>query len=170
MSTSPAVLLGHRRGFTLIEILIVVVILGILAAIVLPDLSSASKQSREGVMREELQFMRTAISLYGATHTGAPGIGAGGTSESLFVAHLTGVTNAVGDTSATPSSQFCLGPYLSRIPSNPFLGKTGVRILDTGDVPAAMVDEGGAWGWIYKPSTMEFYANSTAYGPGGLNW
>ena len=40
-----------RRGFTLVELLIVVVILGILATIVIPQFSNASQQARENTSR-----------------------------------------------------------------------------------------------------------------------
>ena len=58
-------LLGRtRRAFTLIEILIVVVILGILAAIVIPQFTDASEEAMEASVRTQLQTIRSQIELY----------------------------------------------------------------------------------------------------------
>lgn len=53
-----------RSGFTLVEILIVVVILGILAAIVIPQFTSASDEAKQSALRSNLQTMRAQIELY----------------------------------------------------------------------------------------------------------
>ena len=53
-----------RRAFTLIEILIVVVILGILAAIVIPQFTDASQDAMESSVRSQLQTVRSQIELY----------------------------------------------------------------------------------------------------------
>lgn len=53
-----------RKAFTLIEILIVVVILGILAAIVIPQFTDASDQANVASMKSQLQTMRSQIELY----------------------------------------------------------------------------------------------------------
>ena len=62
------------RGFTLIEILIVVVVLGIIASIVLPQFSNASETAKENTLRDELRYLRTQIVVYKAQHAdNAPG-------------------------------------------------------------------------------------------------
>ncbi len=53
-----------RRAFTLIEILIVVVILGILAAIVIPQFTDASQEAMESSLLSQLQTIRSQIELY----------------------------------------------------------------------------------------------------------
>ncbi len=53
-----------RKAFTLIEILIVVVILGILAAIVIPQFTDASDQANVASMKSQLQTMRSQIELF----------------------------------------------------------------------------------------------------------
>lgn len=63
-----------RRAFTLIEILIVVVILGILAAIVIPQFTDASEEAMNSSLRSQLQTVRSQIELYNVQ---APGNGWG---------------------------------------------------------------------------------------------
>ncbi len=53
-----------QKGFTLVEILIVVVILGILAAIVIPQFTDASVDAKTARVRTDLQTMRSQIELY----------------------------------------------------------------------------------------------------------
>lgn len=61
-----------KRAFTLIEILIVVVILGILAAIVIPQFTSAADDANESSARSQLQTARAQIELYRFKHSEYP--------------------------------------------------------------------------------------------------
>lgn len=111
-----------KRGFTLVEILIVVVILGILAAIVIPQFSDASEQAKESSLVSDLQTMRSQIELYKVQHNGAlPGEG-GATIEQA----LTGLTDVSGDVAAAPGSGV-YGPYLQKLPLNQFTGGRGIN-------------------------------------------
>ena len=53
-----------RRGFTLVEILIVVVILGILTSIVVPQFASATEQAQHVATLDQLNKLRKALALY----------------------------------------------------------------------------------------------------------
>ena len=58
-----------RKGFTLVEILIVVVILGILAAIVVPQFTNATQDSQAGNIRAQLKSLQNQIELAKARST-----------------------------------------------------------------------------------------------------
>src|SRR3954447_8781241 len=61
----------HKGGFTLVEILIVVIILGILAAIVIPQFTSASQEARKKSLTSQLQTLRSQIELHKLQHLDA---------------------------------------------------------------------------------------------------
>ena len=152
-----------RRGFTLVEILIVVVILGILAAIVVPELTSASRQARENVMKDDVRFMREQILRYRIQHDdvapGYPaGVPGGVPSEANVVAQMTNYTDFRGNANATYTDVFRYGPYLTKIPDNPLTGVSGILVVANGAaIPAP--DKNQPYGWMYKPETMEFIPN-----------
>src|SRR5690349_6472693 len=114
----------NKGGFTLVEILIVVIILGILAAIVIPQFSSATAQTRGVILKDDLRFMRDQNQTYKILHSDvAPGYDnsnpAGNASEATYVSQMTLYTDGAGNTSANQSPVFKYGPYLSKVPNNP---------------------------------------------------
>lgn len=62
----PAAPQGRQRGFTLVEIMIVVVILGILGALVVPNIIGRSDQARRVAVENDLRAIATALDLYRA--------------------------------------------------------------------------------------------------------
>ena len=154
---------ARRHGMTLIEILIIVVILGILAAIVVPELSSASRQAREGVMKDDCRFMREQILRYRIQHDDVPPGYPGGSmsavpTEADLIAQMTRYTDFRGNTAAAYTDIFRYGPYLTRIPDNPLTGLSGIHVVANGGV-IPPPDKTQPYGWIYKPETMEFIPN-----------
>ena|ERR1700677_140489 len=95
-----------RHGFTLVEILIVVIILGILAAIVIPQFTNASMNARESSLQSTLQTLRSQIQLYKLQHGDAlPDL-------------VTNWDPLVASTNyGTPPQAY--GPYMQAIPINP---------------------------------------------------
>src|SRR5947208_15637807 len=57
-----------RGAFTLVEILIVVVILGIIATLVIPKFSDAAHQAREAALKDGLRYLRMQVQVYKAQH------------------------------------------------------------------------------------------------------
>lgn len=145
-----------RSGFTLVEILIVVVILGILAAIVVPQFTEASGEAKEARLLQDLQSVRSQIELYKLQHAGAlPGSG-----SASIVEALTGMTDIEGTLLAagTAPGKGVYGPYLQKIPDNPFVAVA----VDGQTIEGGAVDGtpgGGDNGWFLNTVTGAFYAD-----------
>ncbi len=132
-----------KRGFTLVEILIVVVILGILAAIVIPQFTGASTQAKLSALVSDLQTMRSQIELYKLEHNEQlPG---GGTAS--FELALTGPTDVAGAVGTD------YGPYLQKLPTNQFVDLATVGLSDD----AAAATGGGNNGWEFDQITGAVY-------------
>jgi type II secretion system protein G len=88
---------AKARGFTLVELLIVVAIIGLLAAIAIPALTSSIQRARQKRTIAELRAIGTAVSSYATDYPFMPKVGPG-TAEILvpylvptYVRHLTGL-------------------------------------------------------------------------------
>jgi len=152
--TSPR---ARHAGFTLVELLIVVVILAILAAVVIPSINNASAEAKESALRASLATVRQAISLYRVQHNEAyPGMG--GWDE--FVTQLTSGTDPAGN----PGTKY--GPYLrTGFPDNPVTSTVDGTVVATmpGTAP-------GGTAWIYATDVGELRANVAGTAPSGTDY
>ncbi len=124
----------RHTGFTLVEILIVVIILGILAAIVVPQFTEASTDAKISALASDLQTVRSQLQLYKLQHDDSY--------PSDIVTQLTTMTKEDGSAGGT------LGPYLTSFPSNPFTDSATV------DVDGTQGDDSHAW--YFNTTTGEF--------------
>ena len=134
------------RGFTLVEILIVVVILGILAAMVIPQFASASSDARLSNVRTTLANVRNQIEVFKAQHNEtAPAL------VGMWTL-MTSFSDTTEAASPSPTGTHW-GPYLQTAPINPYNNLTNVS--------SAAVDTNA--GWFYQPAGLgfTFYARST---------
>ena len=135
---------GVRSGFTLIEVLIVVVILAVLAATIIPQFTDSSQDAQESVLLTNLKMLRTQIQVYRAHHGGlAP---SGDLSELLKATHPDG------------SDGGNFGPYLRVIPNNNLTGSNAVKTIVAINATTGDLTPGGG-GWIYSTTSSKFWAD-----------
>ena len=143
-----------KSGFTLVEILIVVVILGILAAIVIPQFTDASTEAKTSALKSDLQMLRSQIELYKIQHNDdLPSDSAVGLVDALI-----GYTDQYGVLS-TQGADEALGPYMRKIPVNQFV--TGALVTPDGFTQGTGIfTPDGATGWWYNTADGDVRANS----------
>jgi prepilin-type N-terminal cleavage/methylation domain-containing protein len=153
-----------KKAFTLIEVIIVVTILGILAAIVLPMFQSNVAQAKESASKSNLGTMRAQIELYKLHHSSFPPgyVNGAATTTGILQLQFTGTTTATGlaSPSTVPADPFLYGPYLKKIPANPYNKLSTITYVALATDFSAAVD-GTSSGWLYKKETGEIVINWT---------
>lgn len=118
----------RNRAFSLVELVIVTVIIGIIAAIAVPRFSRGAASARESAIVSDLACLQSAIDRYTAEHGGlSPGHDAPGSASSDGEDMIERLLERT-DESGTPQESGYLGPYLRAMPINPFNGLRSVRI------------------------------------------
>jgi len=128
----------RSRGFTLIEILIVVIILGILAAIVIPQFSNASTAAKTSAVTSTAQSLRQQVALYKLQH---------GDKLPPAATFWTAMTTATDSTGAayTTGPDGPWGPYMQSTPANS-LNQSTVVLDSAVTYPGTAAS---ACGWVY---------------------
>jgi len=125
--------LNRNKGFTLVEILIVVVILGILAAIVVPQFTNATQDAQTGNIRAQLKSLQNQCELFKARTNAYPDLAADGWGTAESAPGAGDGTGLIG-----------LG-YIKAAPKNPHNGSALI-----GTDPAA---DGWTWDGINLGAT-----------------
>ncbi len=108
---------GRRRGFTLVELLVVIVVLAVLAAIVLPKFMDSSTRSRESALKSDLRLLRNAVAIF-HTDTGTYPSTLAGLAATSAVAQGLDKAGVAASIVATDWH----GPYVQSVPNDPVSG------------------------------------------------
>jgi len=150
----------HKGGFTLVEILIVVIILGILAAIVIPQFTSASQDARKNSLTSQLQTIRSQLELYKLQHLDQlPSTMIGSTPDWSQFINKSDNTGTTGTATSLP-----FGPYLQSAPTNTLNGKTDVLVVTADQTLGAAATGASNKGFVLNKNDGKIWATSSLFG------
>lgn len=138
--------LGDKKGFTLVELVIVIVVIGILAAIAIPKFFDFTTDAKKAASKGALGGIRSAIANYYA-YSATPA-GGGTAAYPTLVQLTTAGTVMQGD-----------------FPDNPYSTSATKNAVIAGTTKGTPVTAGTTGCWCYKATTGEVWAD-TASGAG----
>jgi general secretion pathway protein G len=138
---------AKTSGFTLVEILIVVIILGIMAAIVIPRFANASIDAKKAALAQQLNSVRVQIQLYTIEH--------GDQRPTLAGNDWTPLTNA------SVFEGRNRGPYLPTIPVNTLNGYRDILVVAADPLFGDPV-AGANIGFVYNPANGIMWGTNKA--------
>ncbi len=141
-----------RKGFTLVEMLIVIVVIAILALIVIPRLLGAPRRATEASLKGDLNQLRNAIVQFEADCGDYPN-----DLKQLMEKPVEGTVGADGPNGQKLDVKNWQGPYMrtpdGQVPQDPF--------WDGMTTPEKIVHGQDVGGWDYRPKTGEIHSTST---------
>ncbi len=126
------------KGFTLIELMIVVAIIGILAAVAMPRFADLVRKSNEGATKGKLGSIRSALSIYYADN------------EGMWPASLAGMISIQNDAGTAAK-------YMASLPERKVGG--GASGENNTEEIGTIGDVGGTNGWLYNLTTGDAWVN-----------
>jgi prepilin-type N-terminal cleavage/methylation domain-containing protein len=161
---------SREKGFTLLEMLIAVVVLGILAMIIVPQITVSADDAKVSTTKANLAMMRSSIETYYQQHTNVypgaikvDGSGAAGTTAeaaTAFADQLVKYSQANGKASSDSATLAAplFGPYMKggAMPTNPFNNLNTVKCdITTTDINAARTaDNTVGWQFVVKTGVL----------------
>jgi len=155
---------NRQSGFTLVEILIVVIILGILAAIVIPQFTNASQDARKNSLTSQLQTIRSQLELYKLQHKDQLPLTMQTNGAKATWAEMTKQTDAdhVDYTAASLTGPF--GPYLQQDPVNSLNNSSTLFVVAADATLGAASPAGATDGWVLNHVDGKCWATSSKGG------
>ena len=129
----------NQGGFTLIELVIIIVVLGILAAVAIPRYQDITGEAKEAAARASLGAVRSGITIFYANQAVTTGTATWPTLVEL---------ETYGTVMATD------------IPKNPYQLTTNAPDSICTGVTKGVLVAGGRGGWCYLPSSGEIWMNT----------
>jgi general secretion pathway protein G len=148
--------------------LVVIIILGILAMIIIPQITVSTEDAKTSTLQGDLSAIRSGLELYYAQHANTYPAQAVPTTKpddvttlaGAFVAQLTRYTDGDGNIANAKTDVFKYGPYLkgTSLPTNPFNDKSDVTVDNTETDITKKSSAGAGTGWKFYSKTGVFMA------------
>lgn len=172
-----------QRGFTLVEVLILVIMLALLSVIVAPRFADSTKDATSSAAQASLSKLRAALDLYylqhgeypgaktavptsvcrGISGTGVPIGGAGAAAAKTFLEQLVLYTDAEGGACSVSDSNHRFGPYIDtpQLENDPFKNRNSLEVIAAGDLHISAT-RGDPGGYKYDSQTGKIIFNIVA--------
>jgi len=137
---------SRRCGFTLVEVLIVVVIMAVMAAVVIPQFSTSTDDTKRSASQFNLSCIRRVIQNYRAHHGQMPLV-----NDTQNIADI--LTNKTRIDGTIDNINGVYGPYVDVFPANSFSNSVSFKLITSDPATTSDVTAGGTGGWLYNKTT-----------------